>query len=89
MIGPAVGAADPIASEVTVLRALQDQRWRTSAEMIDETGLLPLAVRATLRELVGRGLVRRSITGVRSGRWQITASGMVEAARQRVERPLR
>lgn len=62
-----------------VLAALVDQRWHTSAEIVDDTELLPLAVRVALRDLAGDGWVRRGV----EGRWQVTASGMVEAARRK------
>jgi predicted ArsR family transcriptional regulator len=46
-----------------VFAALAEQGWRTSAELADETGLVPLAVRLALTQLHSQGLVRRSIRG--------------------------
>lgn len=82
MISPDAKAFELIAGEIAVLRVLEDRRWRTSPEIVDDSELLPLAIGSVLREVADRGLVRRSITG----HWQTTASGRVEAARQRVAR---
>jgi DNA-binding IclR family transcriptional regulator len=77
VISHSTPATDAASRPAAVLRTLADQRWHTSAEIIDETTLLPLAVRLILRDLAGRGLVRRSI----DGRWQITPGGAIEAVR--------
>ena len=80
--------ADPrwaTALSAAVLAVLVDQRWHTSAEIVDDTQLLPLAVRVALRDLAVDGLVRRGV----EGRWQITAGGMLEAARRDAERRVR
>jgi len=66
-----------------VLSALADRPRRTSAEIVDETRLLPLAVRSALRDLADRDLVRR--TG--AGAWQLTVAGAVEATRTSESRP--
>lgn len=42
----------------------------TPAEVVDDTALLPLAVRACLRDLAQRGLVCRGT----AGRWQLQES---------------
>lgn len=56
------------AAERLVLRALPASGvGRTSGELADETGLLPLAVRACLRDLRGRGLVCRTA----AARWRL------------------
>ncbi|MGH2870058.1 MAG: hypothetical protein ACRDNK_21120 [Solirubrobacteraceae bacterium] len=84
MIDPEAPAADLLDADLAILRALEDQRWRTSAEIVDDAELLPLAVRSILKALAGRGLVQRGMRGVQCGHWQITSSGVVKAHRQRV-----
>lgn len=66
MISPDAKAAELIAGEIAVSRVLEDRRWRTSAEIVDDSELLPLAIGSILREVADRGFVRRSITR----RWQ-------------------
>jgi DNA-binding IclR family transcriptional regulator len=56
------------ASERLVLAALASGGFgRTPGELSDETGLLPLAVRACLRELARRGMV----CAPAAGRWRL------------------
>jgi predicted ArsR family transcriptional regulator len=59
-----VSATQPdITNAQRVLAVLADRRWHTSGEIVDETGLLPVAVRTTLKELANETLVSRSLTG--------------------------
>lgn len=56
------------ATERLVLEALGARGiGRTPAEVVDDTGLLPLAVRACLRDLARRGLAHRGT----AGRWML------------------
>jgi hypothetical protein len=68
--------ASPDACEL-VVEALSDRRWHSSAELADETDLLPIAVRLACRELARRDVVRRGSVGPCTGCWQI-ASVIVE-----------
>ena len=63
---PCTGEAH--AAERLVLHALGARDvGRTPAEVVDDTALLPLAVRACLRDLARRGLVYRGT----AGRWRL------------------
>lgn len=85
MIRQATDVPMACAREAHVLAALNDPLGRTSAELVDETGLLAEVVRSTLRELQRRVLVWRSITGPWAGRWRLTALGRVEVSRRQRE----
>jgi predicted ArsR family transcriptional regulator len=62
--------ADPgVTTERIVLAALSDRRWHSCCEIADDTKLLPVAVRATLKQLGAEGLVSRSLAGA----WMLTA----------------
>jgi DNA-binding MarR family transcriptional regulator len=54
-----------------VLAALRGQRGLTVAELADHTGLLPAAVRASVRELAQRELAWRPVAGCEAGRWRL------------------
>ena len=55
---------EPLAhGERLVVAALAAGQWRTSAELVDETGLLAPAVRVALRQLRATGRVERSLEG--------------------------
>jgi predicted ArsR family transcriptional regulator len=71
--------------ERMLLEALRSTQWRSVGELADDSGLLPVAVRATLRELHARGLVRRSLRTPHAGGWQLTTAGAAEAERWRVD----
>jgi hypothetical protein len=58
-----------------VLSALSDGRWHGSAELADETRLLPPAVRAICRELVKGNLIRHGDARPNLGQWQIVTPG--------------
>lgn len=59
-------------AEAEILAALASgERGRTLGELADETRLLPVAVRAVLRELRGRGLVWCPS----AGRWCLSRVG--------------
>lgn len=58
-----------VAAEGLVLDALAGRHSLTSAELVDETGLVGPAVRLALRVLRDRGVVAR----VLAGRWQLAA----------------
>jgi len=65
--------------EIAILAALADAPPRTSAELAEETGLLPVAVRFILRKLAQRGLVWRPVSGYAAGRWQLTTEALPDA----------
>ncbi len=71
------------AGELALLRALEDGRSRTRVELAEETGLLPAAAAAKLRELAARGLVRHGGCWYSVGQWQLTPSGIRELGGQR------
>jgi DNA-binding IclR family transcriptional regulator len=71
------------AGELALLRVLEDGRSRTRVELAEETGLLPAAAAAKLRELAARGLVRRVGLWHSVGQWQLTSSGVHELGGQR------
>jgi DNA-binding IclR family transcriptional regulator len=71
-----------MASELALLRALEDERWRTRVELAEETGLLPAAAAGMLRELAALDLVRRSVSWHSVGQWRITPPGIHELASQ-------
>lgn len=75
---PDVPPAPPalLAAEAALLRTLTDRRWRTRAELAEDTGLLPAAAAAILPGLEARGLVCRSMAWRSIGQWRITASGL-------------
>ena len=62
-------AIEPAA--MIVLAALRGERGLTVAELADRTGLLPVAVRASVRELAACGLAWRPIAGCECGRWRL------------------
>ncbi len=70
------------ASELTLLQALADERWRTRVELAEETGLLPAAAAGMLRELAALDLVRRGVSWHSVGQWRITPPGIRELATQ-------
>lgn len=59
-----------VTTEGLVLEALARRRSMTSAELVDETGLVGPAVRLAIKVLRDRGVVARGFTG----EWQL-ASG--------------
>lgn len=70
-----------IPGEITVLRALADQRQRWAADLATITDLAPFTVRSILKELHRRRLVSRGQRVVDCGAYTITQHGIDELNR--------
>jgi DNA-binding IclR family transcriptional regulator len=66
------------ASELALLRTLEDGWPRTRVELAGETGLLPAAAAGMLRKLAAQGLVARGASWQSVGQWRLTQSGIRE-----------
>lgn len=69
-----------IPGELAVVRALQDQRPRNSVQIAEITDLPTWAVRSMAKELVRRGLLKRSWDREHIGSWEITEHGISHLA---------
>lgn len=70
-----------IPSEITVLRALSDQRPKWSVDIAQETELAPFTVRSICKNLVRRRLVSRGHHMHDAGAYTITEHGLLELNR--------